>query len=129
MNLYKTKIITQRFWNNLGISMLLLSQFLSMWMQCHPIQMYQCWCERTSITWGGGIGIGGGAMLHVLSIVYLIIFAVHLLNIVLNLINGNGISGEIWLSMLKNMLIYLFLNSGMIYCMNNNCIYATLVYN
>jgi hypothetical protein len=81
------------------------------------LQMYRCWCERTSITWGGGIGIGGGVMLHVLSIVYPIIFTIYILNIVVNLINGNVISGEMWIPLLKNVLIYLFLNSGMIYCM------------
>ena len=81
------------------------------------LQMYQCWCERTSVKWGGGIGIGGGVMLHVLSIVYPIIFAVYILNIVLNLISGNEISGAMWLPLLQNVLIYLFLNSGMVYSM------------
>ncbi len=81
------------------------------------LQMYQCWCERTYVKWGGGIGIGGGVMLYVLSIVYPIIFAVYILNIVLNLINGNEISGAMWLPLLQNVLIYLFLNSSMAYCM------------
>ena len=56
-------------------------------------------------------------MLHVLSIVYPIIFAVYILNIVLNLISGNEISRAMWLPLLQNVLIYLFLNSGMAYCM------------
>ncbi len=81
------------------------------------LQMYQCWCERACVKWGGGIGIGGGVMLHVLSIVYPIIFAVYILNIVLNLISGNEISRAMWLPLLQNVFIYLFLNSGMIYCM------------
>jgi hypothetical protein len=81
------------------------------------LQMYQCWCERSSIKWGGGIGIGGGVMLRVLSIVFPIIFAVYILNIVLSLIKGNGISAVMWLPLLQNVLIYLFFNSDMVYCM------------
>jgi hypothetical protein len=33
--------------------------------QAH-LEQYKCWCERAGVTWGGGLGIGGGIMLHVL---------------------------------------------------------------
>jgi len=39
--------------------------------QAH-LEQYQCWCERTGITWGGGLGIGGGVMLNVLYKIMLI---------------------------------------------------------
>jgi len=39
--------------------------------QAH-LQQYHCWCERAGIIWGGGLGIGGGVMLHVLYKIMLI---------------------------------------------------------
>ncbi len=32
------------------------------------LKMYEAWCGRAGVTWGGGLGIGGGVMLHVLFI-------------------------------------------------------------
>lgn len=32
------------------------------------LRMYEAWCNRAGVAWGGGLGIGGGVMLHVLSI-------------------------------------------------------------
>ena len=29
------------------------------------LDQYKCWCERSGIVYGGGLGIGGGVMLHV----------------------------------------------------------------
>lgn len=34
------------------------------------LKMYEAWCDHASIEWGGGLGIGGGVMLHVLYIFY-----------------------------------------------------------
>jgi multimeric flavodoxin WrbA len=52
--------------------------------QAH-LEQYECWCERTGITWGGGLGIGGGVMLHVL---YKIMFIWTGIQIVLAIINN-----------------------------------------
>lgn len=81
------------------------------------LNMYQCWCERSGIRWGGGIGIGGGVMLHVLSIVYPIILAIYLLNILVNFVCGNSVSVDMWMTLLENAMIYVFLNIGVLYCM------------
>lgn len=34
------------------------------------LRMYEAWCNRAGVTWGGGLGIGGGVMLHVLSVLF-----------------------------------------------------------
>ena len=81
------------------------------------LNMYQCWCEHTGIKWGGGIGIGGGVMLHILSIVYPIILAIYLLRILLNFVCGNSVTADMWVTLLENALIYVSLNSGALYCM------------
>jgi len=52
--------------------------------QAH-LEQYQCWCERTGITWGGGLGIGGGVMLNVL---YKIMFIWTSIQIVFAIINN-----------------------------------------
>ena len=52
--------------------------------QAH-LKQYQCWCERTGIAWGGGLGIGGGIMLHVL---YKIMFIWTGIQIVIAIINN-----------------------------------------
>jgi len=49
------------------------------------LEQYKCWCERTGITWGGGLGIGGGVMLHVL---YKIMFIWTGIQIVIAIINN-----------------------------------------
>lgn len=81
------------------------------------LKMYQCWCEHAGIKWGGGIGIGGGVMLHVLSIVYPIILTLYLVSILLNLVCGNCVTSDMWIALFKNVLVYLFLNCGALYCM------------
>ena len=79
------------------------------------LKMYQCWCERTGITWGGGIGIGGGVMLRFLAIVFPIILSGYLLNALLLVALGYPVPTELWLSLLSNGLIYGLLNAGVLF--------------
>lgn len=81
------------------------------------LNMYLCWCEYAGIKWGGGIGIGGGVMLHALSVVYPIVLVIYLLNILCSLAFRNFVTIDMWLSLLDNALIYVFLNIGVLYCM------------
>lgn len=81
------------------------------------LNMLQAWCERAEITWGGGIGIGGGVMLQVLGIIYPILIGIILLQMALSLCSIGTISGELWRSFVIQMLTWLFLNSGMLWCM------------
>ena len=81
------------------------------------LNMLQAWCERAEITWGGGIGIGGGVMLQVLGIIYPILIGIILLQMALSLCSSGTIAGELWRSFVIQMLTWLFLNSGMLWCM------------
>ena len=79
--------------------------------------MYECWCQRATVTWGGGLGIGGGEMLRVLSIYFPIVFAVM---IGINLVKygmGVAVTFSAWRPLLVNLAVYLFFHVGVIYCM------------
>lgn len=79
--------------------------------------MLQAWCERAGITWSGGIGIGGGVMLQVLGIVYPILIGIFLLQMALSLYSTGAVPGELWRSLAIQIFIWLFLNSGVLFCM------------
>lgn len=72
------------------------------------LKMYECWCKRSCVTWGGGIGIGGGEMLHILSIIYPIVFAVMILINFIRYAMGTPVTCSDWMPCIKNLAIYLF---------------------
>ena len=81
------------------------------------LKMYECWCRHAGITWGGGVGIGGGEMFHVITVYFPIVFAVMT---VINFIKyGTGTQPELshWIPLMENMAIYLFFICGVLYCM------------
>ena len=81
------------------------------------LKMYECWCKRAGLEWGGGVGIGGGEMFRCLAIYYPITFAVL---IAINLIKyaaGTEVTLSSWLPLAENVGIYLFFNCGVFYCM------------
>lgn len=81
------------------------------------LHMLQAWCEKAGITWGGGIGVGGGMMLQVLGIVYPILIGIILLQMALSLFSAGTVPGELWLSLAIQTFIWLFLNIGVLFCM------------
>jgi len=86
--------------------------------QAH-LEQYQCWCERAGIAWGGGLGIGGGVMLHVL---YKIMFVWSGVEIVIGIINkifaGIPIMESVFNTLLPGLgrciILLLFFYSGML---------------
>lgn len=53
--------------------------------QSEPLlRVFQNFCERSNLEWGGGIGIGGGVMLNVYRIVYVVQIGLLFLRILLN---------------------------------------------
>lgn len=61
------------------------------------MKMYEAWCNRASIEWGGGLGIGGGVMLYVLYILFPISVIIRCIQIVYIIIQTGSITGsEIW---------------------------------
>ncbi len=61
------------------------------------LKMYEAWCSRAGIEWGGGLGIGGGVMLYVLYILFPISVIIRFAQVLLAIIQTGGISGaDIW---------------------------------
>jgi len=79
-------------------------------------EQYQCWCERTGIKWGGGLGIGGGVMLHVLYKITLIWSCIQLaIGVIFNIVNGNPYINNALLSgFAQGMILMLFFYCGML---------------
>ena len=79
------------------------------------LEQYRCWCERAGITWGGGMGIGGGVMLHVLFYVLLVNIALFAVKVIFNLVSGAmPVSVTELLPLGRSALSWLFFNSGML---------------
>ena len=79
------------------------------------MQHFEHFCARAGLSWGGGVGIGGGVMLNVYRIVYLVQIGILLLNIVLNLINnGSFYARSALMNFGENTAIILFLNLGVL---------------
>jgi len=81
------------------------------------LEQYQCWCERTGITWGGGLGIGGGVMLHVLYKIMLLWSGIEFaIRVIMNIIYGNPYINNALLSgFAHSMILMLFFYSGTLF--------------
>jgi multimeric flavodoxin WrbA len=83
--------------------------------QAH-LEQYNCWCERVGITWGGGLGIGGGVMLHVIFYVTLLLNILQfIISILINIFSGKAaVNNALLLSFVRSVMVWLFLSSGML---------------
>ena len=80
------------------------------------MQVFEHFCSRAGLIWGGGVGIGGGVMLNVTWIVFVVQFGILLLNIVLSLINGGGFfPREAFANFGEQTLYLLFFNLGVLF--------------
>jgi hypothetical protein len=81
------------------------------------LEQYECWCERSGITWGGGLGIGGGVMLNVFYKITLIWSGIQFtIGIITNIVHGNPFINKALLSgFTQSMIIMLFLYCGMLF--------------
>ena len=80
------------------------------------MQHFENFCARAGLVWGGGVGVGGGVMLNVYRIVYLVQIGLLLLNILLNLINTGSFYARGALSNFgQNTAVILFLNLGVLF--------------
>jgi hypothetical protein len=83
------------------------------------LEQYQCWCERAGIKWGGGLGIGGGIILHVLYKIMLIYTGVQIvITIISKILTGTQVFGSVFSTLLPGfancIIIMLFLYCGML---------------
>ena len=80
------------------------------------MQVFENFCGRAGLTWGGGVGIGGGVMLNVTRIVFVVQIGILLLNIILSVTRtGNFFPKEAWKSFGENALFLLFFNLGVLF--------------
>ena len=80
------------------------------------MQHLEHFCARAGLVWGGGVGVGGGVMLNVYRIVYLVQIGILLLNILLVLINtGSFYARDAFMNFGQNTAIILFLNLGVLF--------------
>ncbi len=77
------------------------------------LQIFRNFCTRSGLTWGGGIGIGGGVMLNVMRIVFYVQIGLLFLNILLSATQtGNWFPTDAFLNFITQALIIGFLNLG-----------------
>lgn len=85
--------------------------------QSEPLlQIFQNFCQRAGLSWGGGVGIGGGVMLNLTRILLVAQLGLLLMNLFFNVFQGGNISLIITIkSYAVNVLVLLFLNFGVLY--------------
>ena len=80
------------------------------------MQSFEHFCGRAGLTWGGGVGIGGGVMLNVTRILFVVNIGLLLLNTVLSVINtGSFFPKEAWISFGENAALLLYFNLGVLF--------------
>ncbi|GBU28232.1 hypothetical protein R84B8_01790 [Treponema sp. R8-4-B8] len=83
------------------------------------LEQYKCWCERADITWGGGLGIGGGVMLNVLYKIMLLWTGIQIsVRIIINIFSGNSVINNAFNTLLSGLInsaiIILFFYCGVL---------------
>ena len=80
------------------------------------MQNFEHFCSRAGLTWGGGVGIGGGVMLNVTRILFIVEIALLALNTVLSAVHtGDFFPKEAWLSFAENTGLLLYFNLGVLF--------------
>ena len=80
------------------------------------MQVFEHFCTRAGLVWGGGVGIGGGVMLNVTRILFIVQIALLALNTVLSAVNtGDFFPREAWLSFSENTVLLLYFNLGVLF--------------
>ena len=80
------------------------------------MQVFENFCARAGLVWGGGVGIGGGVMLNVTRILFVVEIALLVLNTVLSAVHtGDFFPKEAWLSFAENAALLLYFNLGVLF--------------
>lgn len=77
------------------------------------LKMYEAWSACAGVEWGGGLGIGGGVMLHILCILFPILALLRLVRIVVVALPAGA---QIW-PYLIGLLVVPFLTIGLFVCL------------
>ena len=80
------------------------------------MQVFENFCARTGLAWSGGVGIGGGVMLNVTRILFVVEIALLALSIVLSVVKtGHFFPKESWISFAENTALLLYFNLGVLF--------------
>ena len=80
------------------------------------MQVFEHFCTRSGLVYGGGVGIGGGVMLNVTRILFIVDIALLVLNTVLSVVNtGSFFPPAAWLSFAENAALLLYFNLGVLF--------------
>lgn len=80
------------------------------------LKMYEAWCSRAGAEWGGGLGIGGGVMLHVIYILFPILVLIRCVEIaIMAYQTGSAAAFATW-SPWIGLLVTLFFFIGAFAC-------------
>lgn len=81
------------------------------------LDQYQCWAERAGLSWGGGVGIGGGVILGFYTLAIPIAFLMFMISLFINASSGMPLISQGMISALIGDLgSFLFFSSGMFTC-------------
>lgn len=79
------------------------------------MQLFEHFCERAGLVWGGGVGIGGGVMLNVTRIMFIVEIGLLALNTGLSAVStGNFFPRDAWVSFGENAALLLYFNLGVL---------------
>ena len=80
------------------------------------MQIFEHFCSRAGLIWGGGVGIGGGVMLNVTRILFIVNIGLLLLNTVLSMIRtGFFFPKDAWISFGESAALLVFFNCGVLF--------------
>ena len=80
------------------------------------MRVMEHFCQRAGLTWGGGVGIGGGVMLNVTRVLFFVQAGLLVLNLLLSGIQtGNLLPAGPLYGFLKNVAWLLYFNLGVLF--------------
>ena len=80
------------------------------------MRAFEHFCARAGLSWGGGVGVGGGVMLNVTRILFVVDIALLVLNTALSVINtGSFFSKDAWISFGENAALLVYFNLGVLF--------------
>lgn len=79
------------------------------------MQIFEHFCARAGLSFGGGVGIGGGVMLNVTRILFIVDIVLLLVNTILSAVHtGSFFPKGAWISFGENAALLLFFNAGVL---------------
>jgi len=79
------------------------------------MKIFENFCARSGLTWCGGVGIGGGVMLNVMRMLFLVFTGILLLSVAISGIeHGEWLPQQSFIIYAKQLALILFLHAGVI---------------